>query len=388
MNTQIASLSVVRPAEMKSIDLAVDISFAVLLVVCGSRYLGNHGLDDMGALVLAGASVSWIAYLIGRVGHPTPVRRRIGAGLAIGIWMLLVVGAPSFAWCAVPLFFAAHRAYPTGWAFGVTALIVIAVGVSLFRWSEWSDAGMLFGPLCAGGILTLAYAALERLHEVRGALIAELEDTQQRLSLTEREAGIETERRRVAAELHDTVVQGTASALLLLETDEQRMGTVSPGAARAQDVLRANLVETRRLVNGLSTADLAGRSLGAALADVAAEAGAQLHMIGTERPVTESQAHALLRVAQEAVANASRHARAERIIVTLTYAASQVGVDVGDDGAGFDVLATPDPEAGYGLRAMRWRAITAGGELEVASAPGMGTIVSITVPTHDTDIAG
>ncbi|TFB16415.1 sensor histidine kinase [Microbacterium sp. 3H14] len=376
-----SSDSTTRPVEMSTIDIAVDVAFAVLLVVCGSRYVVNHGLDEVGVFVLIGASISWLAYLAGRVREPSVVRRRVGVAVAITAWIVLVVAAPSFAWCALPLFFAAHRAFSGAWALALTVMIVVAVGVSLYRWSGWLDIGMLFGPLCAGGILTLAYAALERLHAARGALITELETTQARLASTEREAGREAERRRLAAELHDTVVQGTASALLLLEAEEQRNGGASPESIRAQDVLRANLVETRRVVHGLSSTRLAEHSLASALAESAAELGAELHMIGTDHAISEPQAHALLRIAQEAMVNAVRHAHADRVIVTLTFDQARIGIDVGDDGIGFDPEAAGRADRGYGLRAMRWRATTAGGTFDVESSPGNGTIISATVPS-------
>lgn len=379
--TPTPTASATRPGEMSAIDLAVDVAFALLLIVCGSRYVVNHGLDEVGVFVLVGASISWIAYLTGRIGEPSVLRRRIGVGVAIVAWIVLVVAAPSFAWCALPLFFAAHRAFSGLWALGLTVMIVVAVGVSLYRWSGWLDIGMLFGPLCAGGILTLAYAALERLHAARGALITELESTQARLASTEREAGKEAERRRLAAELHDTVVQGTASALLILEAEEERNGQASTASVQAQDVLRANLVETRRVVHGLSTAQLTERSLVSALAESAAQAGAELHTIGAERAVPEPQAHALLRIAGEALVNAGRHAHADRVILTLTYDADRVGIDIGDDGVGFDAAAPAPADQGYGLRAMRWRATTAGGTFEVSSSPGNGTIVSAVIPT-------
>lgn len=376
-----SSDSTTRPVEMSTIDIAVDVAFAVLLVVCGSRYVVNHGLDEVGVFVLIGASISWLAYLAGRVREPSVVRRRVGVAVAITAWIVLVVAAPSFAWCALPLFFAAHRAFSGAWALALTVMIVVAVGVSLYRWSGWLDIGMLFGPLCAGGILTLAYAALERLHAARGALITELETTQARLASTEREAGREAERRRLAAELHDTVVQGTASALLLLEAEEQRNGGASPESNRAQDVLRANLVETRRVVHGLSSTRLAEHSLASALAESAAELGAELHVIGTDHAISEPQAHALLRIAQEAMVNAVRHAHADRVIVTLTFDQARIGIDVGDDGIGFDPEAAGRADRGYGLRAMRWRATTAGGTFDVESSPGNGTIISATVPS-------
>ena len=370
-----------RPAEMSRIDVAADVAFAALLIVCGARYVVNHGVDAVGVSVLVLASVSWGAYLAGRVGSPVAGRQRAGILLASAAWIVLVVAAPSFAWCAVPLFFGVHRVFSGLPALALTALIVAAVGVGLYRWSGWLDLGMLLGPLCAGGILTLAYSALERLHAARGKLLAELKSAQDLLASREREAGRETERHRLAAEIHDTIVQGTASALLLLEAEEERAGETSPEAARAQEVLRANLVETRRVVHGLSATQLTGRTLSVALSESAAESDAELRVVGHEVALPEAQAHALLRIAQEGLTNARRHAAADRVVVTLTFDDDRVGVDVGDDGHGFDAEAASRDHDGYGLRAMRWRATTVGGTFEITSSEH-GTVVSASVPVR------
>ena len=79
--------------------------------------------------------------------------------------------------------------------------------------------------------------------------------------------------------------------------------------------------------------------------------------------------------------NAVRHAHADRVIVTLTFDQARTGIDVGDDGIGFDTQAASRADRGYGLRAMRWRATTAGGAFDVESSPGNGTIISATVPS-------
>ncbi|NUR90746.1 MAG: sensor histidine kinase, partial [Nonomuraea sp.] len=84
----------------------------------------------------------------------------------------------------------------------------------------------------------------------------------------------------------------------------------------------------------------------------------------------------LLRIAQGALGNVSRHSGAERAGVTLTYLDDVVMLDVYDDGRGFD----SDKATGFGLRAMRERANAVGGSLTVESAPGEGTAVVATLP--------
>jgi signal transduction histidine kinase len=85
----------------------------------------------------------------------------------------------------------------------------------------------------------------------------------------------------------------------------------------------------------------------------------------------------LLRVGQEALANVRQHAQARHVQVRLRYGEGQVGLEVTDDGVGFDLR---QPGGGYGLPGMRARAEEAGGRLEVRSSPGGGTTVSVVVP--------
>ena len=82
------------------------------------------------------------------------------------------------------------------------------------------------------------------------------------------------------------------------------------------------------------------------------------------------------RVAQEALSNAARHSRAERIAVGLRRAGDGVELDVSDDGRGF---AFEESERGLGIAGMRERALLLGGDLTIESRPGRGTTVSLRV---------
>ncbi|MEU4703825.1 sensor histidine kinase [Nonomuraea dietziae] len=91
---------------------------------------------------------------------------------------------------------------------------------------------------------------------------------------------------------------------------------------------------------------------------------------------------ALLRIAQGALGNVSRHSEAEHAGVTLTFLDDLVVLDIYDDGRGFDPAQTQVGTAGtgYGLRAMRDRVTALGGSLTIESTPGEGTAVAATLP--------
>lgn len=375
-------------------DLAVDLGFAVLLLVCGARYFSRHALAGEGVLVLVlaiGAGTSYAVAVVGgrrgtvasrdpRAAAPSRVRRTIGLLAATGFWLPLTLIAPSFGWCAFALFFAVHRVLRGAIAFVLSGAIVTAVSAGLLLMSRGEDLGLVLGPFFGGLVLTYAYAALGRAMSEQERLIGELIETREQLAHSERAAGAASERGRVASELHDTVVQRTASALLMLETDDLRPGGSSPTVAEARETLREGLVETRRLLHGLADPRTTAASLTAALRAQADAAGAAFSVAGAERRVPEPTAHALQRIVQESLLNARKHAGASETGVTLTYFADAVGVDVSDNGVGIPDPGTGGAGSGFGIRAMTWRAQSLGGTLALESRPGGGTVVAAVLP--------
>lgn len=89
-----------------------------------------------------------------------------------------------------------------------------------------------------------------------------------------------------------------------------------------------------------------------------------------------------LQAAQESLTNVAKHAAAERAGLTLSYMDAEVSLDVRDDGSGFDttLLAEHGEESGFGLAAMRKRALRLAGEFTVESEPGVGTTVRVSLP--------
>ncbi|MGH3262282.1 MAG: sensor histidine kinase, partial [Trebonia sp.] len=223
------------------------------------------------------------------------------------------------------------------------------------------------------------------------ATITENEGLHQQLLVQAREAGILDERRRMAGEIHDTLAQGLTGIVTQLQAAEQaatRTPEESGGWRRhvsaATRLARESLSEARRSVDALRPEPLEGCRLSEALAGVAERWSvlnripAQVTTTGTARPINHEAEFALLRAAQEALANVARHAHATRVGLTVSYMENEVALDVRDDGAGFDPT---QPKRGFGLVAMRQRIAALSGTLQVESEPGGGTAISSCVPT-------
>ncbi|QIQ02577.1 sensor histidine kinase [Streptomyces liangshanensis] len=268
---------------------------------------------------------------------------------------------------------------------------------------------VLFGGLFViNSSLALLFAHLgskeAEVAEEKAATIAELERANARLELAlaenaglhaqllvqAREAGVADERRRLAAEIHDTIAQGLTGIIAQLQvvTGTRDPDLVRAHVARATALARHSLGEARRSVQNLSPAELDADALPEALRKTvvawAERTGvrAGFTVTGTEEPLHDEVASTLLRIAQEALANTARHARAGRVGVTLSYMGDEVCLDVRDDGLGFDpaALAPRSGTGGFGLDGMRARAERVAGAVTVESGEGEGTAVSARVP--------
>ena len=223
------------------------------------------------------------------------------------------------------------------------------------------------------------------------ATIAENEGLHRQLLVQAREAGTLDERRRMAREIHDTLAQGLTGIVTQLQAAEQAAARTpgEPAGWRrhvdaATRLARESLTEARRSVDALRPEPLEGCRLSEALAGVAERWSAlngipaQVTTTGTARPIDPEAEFALLRAAQEALANVARHAHATRVGLTISYMENEVALDVRDDGVGFDPA---QPDHGFGLVAMRQRIAALSGTLQVESEPGGGTAISACVPT-------
>lgn len=201
----------------------------------------------------------------------------------------------------------------------------------------------------------------------------------------------EDERAHLARELHDGATQTMVSAKLLVESAIDQLEREDRPAPRVLETalagLKQSLDEVRRISHRLRPAMLDELGLPAALELLtreAEDAGAtpvHLSVLGDAAPLPEEVKTALFRVSQEALANVAKHARAQRVEMTLDFDADGVALRIGDDGRGFEVDRIQlDPDRGIGLRNMRERLASIGGTFEVHAAPGAGTLLLAKVP--------
>ena len=199
------------------------------------------------------------------------------------------------------------------------------------------------------------------------------------------------ERMRLAREVHDTLAQGFVgigsqldAVTLTLEHDTER-------ARQHLDIARKmathSLTEARRSVMDLRTLDLDEQDLPTVLISSAQRwvAGTHIEMnievSGDSPGLPQEVKQNLLRIAQEAVANTLKHASARMIWVKLDIQNRRLRMHIRDDGRGFEPASVFSGIDGhFGLLGMRERAKRLGGELDLASRPGEGTIVEVTVP--------
>lgn len=195
------------------------------------------------------------------------------------------------------------------------------------------------------------------------------------------------ERQKLARELHDSVSQalygialGARTARELLERDPPRAaGPIDYVASLAE----AGLAEMRALIFELRPESLATEGLVAALSKQAGSLRARHGLtvtatLGAEPDVPLHVKEALYRIAQEALHNIIRHARATHVELHLTSSERDVELTVRDDGQGFEAGGTFPGH--LGLRSMRERAVSLGGEIRVESAPGAGTCITVRIP--------
>jgi signal transduction histidine kinase len=240
----------------------------------------------------------------------------------------------------------------------------------------------------------------ERRSEARAATITELEQAheenaalQAQLLVQAREAGIADERRRLAAEIHDTIAQGLTGIIAQLQAAANASNAADPATVkehvgRATELARHSLGEARRSVQNLAPAGLSYDGLPQALRKTVDQwsertgVPAEFTLTGTAQHLHGEFSATVLRITQEALANVSKHAAASRVGVTLSFMDDEVTVDIRDDGKGFDPLALSarTGTGGFGLDGMRARAERIAGSLTVESEPGFGTAVSAHIP--------
>ena len=197
----------------------------------------------------------------------------------------------------------------------------------------------------------------------------------------------DAERRRIAADLHDGVVQDLVGVSYALAAEAERVeGDAQSALRRAAAAIRDSVRALRTLLVDIFPASLHRAGLVAALGDLARTSSARgidtrLDIEG-QPAFREATEQLLYRSAQEALRNAHTHSGAGSIRITLRAIDGRATLAVSDDGRGIDLPAVADrPDHGhFGLSVLRDLAADAGGELRIESAPGKGTTLRVEVP--------
>jgi signal transduction histidine kinase len=417
--TEPMPLSRMDPAERRMLPAVTVVPYVLLVILALTAPAVCHGRALLVVLVLCAVDAAWMLSMF--TLHPAwRVRPRPMAVFFIVqvlIMFVLVTKDPFFGFFTAAGYLYAATVLRWPWQLaGVLANAVVAGTAQSTGLNRDTLLGMvIYAAIIAvnavflGGSFWLARKQ-DLARDAREEALAEASETNRRLEATlaenaglheqlvtqAREAGILDERQRMAREIHDTLAQGLTGIITQLQAAEQAAD--DPAGWRrhftaAQQLARDSLSEARRSVDALRPEPLETGRLSDALASVAGRWSA-LHQIparvattGTARPMPPEAEFALLRAAQEALANVAKHARAARVGVTLSYLENEVALDVRDDGTGFDPdrLAGPAPvtngsDGGFGLVAMRQRIEDLAGTLQVESEPGGGTAISARIP--------
>ncbi|GAA4897933.1 sensor histidine kinase [Tessaracoccus lubricantis] len=338
--------------------------------------------------------VTLLVFLIGLqlVDRMGQVARTVWVGALFVLSTVLMWLSPTYLWIAFPLWLLGAAVLPLLTALLMTA-VTLAVIVTALTMAGSEVVGSLMGPLVGAAIAVgLSRGVLKFEHEAseHRRLLDEVLRAHDETARLQREAGQLAERTRLAHDIHDTLAQGFSSIVLLARAAGRKAGDGQAREliAQIEATAAANLAESRRVVYALAPEDAGAGGLAAPLrrltGEVADAIGAKWQVtVDPELPrLATATEVALLRAAQNALANVRQHSNATRIAVELARAGDHVHLDVVDDGVGFDPAdpAEATLTGGYGLRALRERIGELGGVISVESEPGGGTAVTARLP--------
>jgi signal transduction histidine kinase len=208
----------------------------------------------------------------------------------------------------------------------------------------------------------------------------------ERLNEETRVAATFAERNRLAGEIHDSLQQGLSGAILQLDATinlPQIHSVVRDRLGIVRNMISFTRHEVQNAVWDKESPLLGDSELGDALHRLTAfintdSSCVQVEVNGEPRALPTETKHHLMRIAQEATTNAVRHAKASKIVISLSYQPKELVMQIGDDGVGFDQNTVMNIDQGhFGLRGLRSRAKRLNAELEISSGTGTGTKIAV-----------
>jgi signal transduction histidine kinase len=382
-----------------------------LAVACYVVVDGSGGVRPFLAGPAAGRTAAVIAllvvyHLVGLFAHTWMMERPWAVFLFVPLgWaVILAAGATHGAFSVLILGAILQGFIFLSFAWAITALVLVVL-LSLWgtlRHDATQEPNLsiarVVGVLAMGITLSTVMLYIHRANRdaaIRSRLLRQLEEAQRDLADRARGAGVQSERQRLARDIHDTLAQGFTSVIKHLEAVElsfdapcadaaDLLRAARPHLTHAQEVSRASLAEIRRLVWALRPPQLVEATLPAAIERIVSQ-WSDAHGIPATyhlAPLPELHPDAeviFLRATQESLSNVARHARATRVAVAMHCVDGLVLLSVEDDGRGF-----ADAEAvgagKMGIEGMRERVQLFGGRVMIESEAGGGTSITIALP--------
>ena len=224
----------------------------------------------------------------------------------------------------------------------------------------------------------------------------ELQATMRQLEKEARASALLAERDRLAGEIHDSLEQGLTAIMMQLDAAEKHLEKapeVRTILHRARNMAEFSRAEIQHAVWDILSPLLENADLATAIKHVAGQISSgstevKIEIKGSSRPLPSSHEHHLLRMVQEAITNATKHARAKTIVVKLDYTGPDLTLTIEDDGVGFvpDTIKPASQVGRYGLQGMRARAKKLKANFDIASQTGKGTVVTIRMKIDDHDL--
>jgi signal transduction histidine kinase len=267
-----------------------------------------------------------------------------------------------------------------------------AVILQLPPWWALKHATMIIGVLGFVLVVAMLWIRYLRLKVVRRT--QELNVAMTKLERETETSATLAERDRLAGEIHDSLEQGLSAIMMQMEAAAKLVHQpeeVGRYLAMARNMAGFSRTEVQHAVWDLQSPLLENADLGIALHRVAREISAgdtprvTVQISGEVRPLPSSVEHHLLRIGQEAITNAVKHAQPKVISLTLDYQTGNVTLTVHDDGCGFDPQAVAVGGGHFGLQGLRVRARKMNASLTVSSKPGEGTNIQVVVPLENSN---
>lgn len=377
-----------------------DLTIVVIALMC----VGLVGINLTGDLPwvypaagLAGIAAVGVLYVFGyRPVLPEGGARpwwlagllALACGIAcwgIGLLMPLAVAAYVMVW-------ATNRRAWTAILSTVVTTVAATVGAIVGFIGAEDAVGAGFYVLVGGisAVCALGYGfwirAWRSNAEEHRRLAAALRATQDRLAATARHAGALEERARVSRDLHDTLAQSVSAMVLVsgqARAQERDGGDLAGTLELLERMARSALADARSVVTDLAGVDVAGdasTSVAGIVERFRRESALTVETELAPADVAPEIELALVRCAQEGLANVRKHAGATRATVRLERTDDDVRLTVADDGAGPPAAATALEGRGFGLRGMRERVGLLDGTVSLTAAPDGGGVLRVTVP--------